>query len=71
MAACARAGITPGIMHTVNVTGRGKGSGDAWGLSVRDQLGASPNAKRLDLMSREEKRENQVYWKARLGYNMR
>ena len=71
VAACARAGITPGIMHTVNVTGRGKGSGDAWGLSVRDQLGASPNAKRLDLMSQEEKRENQAYWKARLGYNMR
>ena len=71
VAACARAGITPGIMHTINVTGRGKGSGDAWGLSVRYQLGGRPDAKRLDLMSREEKRENQVYWKARTGYSQR
>ena len=58
-------------MHTINVTGRGKGSGDAWGLSVRDQLGGRPDAKRLDLMSREEKRENQAYWKARTGYSQR
>ena len=51
--------------------GRGKGSGDAWDVSVRDQMGGGPDAKRLDLMSREEKRENQAYWKARLGYNRR
>ena len=40
-------------------------------LSVRDQLGGRPDAKRLGLMSREEKRESQPCWKARLGYNMR
>ena len=71
VAACARVGIVPGILHRINVTARGKGSGDAWGVSVRDQLGGSPGATRLDLLSREEKRENQVYWKARIGYNMR
>ena len=42
-----------------------------WGISVRDQLGGSPEATRLDLLSREEKRENQAYWKAKIGYNVR
>ncbi len=71
MAACARAGVTPGIMHKINATARSKGSGDAWGASVRDQMGGSPDATRLDLMDREEKRENQAYWKARIGYGHR
>ena len=71
MAACARAGIVPGILHRINVTARGKGSGDAWGVSVRDQLGGGSGATRLDLLSREEKRENQTYWKAKIEYNMR
>lgn len=53
------------------MTARGKGSGDAWGESVRDQLGGSPDATRLDLMSREEKKENQTYWKTRIGYGQR
>ena len=71
VAACACAGVVPGILHRINVTARGKGSGDAWGVSVRDQLGGGPEATRLDLLSREEKRENQTYWKAKIGYNMR
>ena len=71
VAACARAGVVPGILHRINVTARNRGSGDAWGISVRDQLGGSPEATRLDLLSREEKRENQAYWKAKIGYNMR
>ena len=70
-AACARARMVPGILHKINVTARGKGSGDAWGESVRDQLGGSPDATRLDLMSTEEKRENQTYWKTRIGYGQR
>ena len=40
-------------------------------MSVRDQLDGSPDATRLDLMDREEKRENYAYWKARIGYNHR
>ncbi len=58
-------------MHKINVIARNKGSGDAWGASVRDQLGGSPDATRLDLMDREEKMGNQAYWKARIGYNHR
>jgi hypothetical protein len=34
-------------------------------------MGGSPDATRLDLICREEKRENQTYWKAKIGYNMR
>lgn len=71
IAACARAGMAPGILHKINVTARGKGSGDAWGESVRDQLGGGPDAARLDLMDGEEKRENQTYWKTRIGYGQR
>ncbi len=70
-AACARARMVPGILHKINVTARGRGSGDAGGESVRDQLGGSPDATRLDLMSTEEKRENQVCWKTRIGYGQR
>ena len=53
------------------MTARGRGSGDAWGMSARDQMGGSPTATRLDLMGRGEKRENQAYWKARTGYGCR
>ena len=48
MAACERAGVVPGILHRINLTARGKGSIDARGVSVRDQLGGSPEATRLD-----------------------
>ncbi len=47
---------------------RGKGFGAAWGISVRDQLGGSTEAARLDPLSQEE---NQAYWKVRVGYRMR
>lgn len=53
------------------MTARGRGSGDAWGVSVRGQLGNGPEVTRLDLLSREEMRENQMYWKAKIGYSMR
>ncbi len=71
IAACERAGVVPGILHKINVTPRSRGFGAAWGISVRDQLGGSTMATRLDLLSQEEKRENQVYWKAKIGYRMR
>ena len=37
----------------------------------KGEVGESPDAKRLDPMTQEERKENQAYWKARLGYNMR
>ena len=47
-------------MRRINVTARGKGSGDAWCVSVR-----------RGQMSREEKRGNRAYWRARIGYGRR
>ena len=50
-----RGGGISGILHRNDVTARGKGSGDAWDVSARDQLGESPDTKRLDPMSQEGK----------------
>ncbi len=55
IAACERAGVVLGILHKINVTPRSKGFGAAWCTSVRDQLGGSTKATRLDLLSREER----------------
>ena len=54
VAVCKQAGMTLGILHRNDVTMRGKGSGDTWSVSARERLGESPDAKRLDPMSREE-----------------
>ena len=61
VAACACAGMVPGILHRTSVAARGKRSGDAWGVSARDRLGGGPVATRPDLPSREEKSESQTY----------
>ena len=71
VAACACVGMVPGILHGISATVRGKGSGAAWGVSAKGWFGGGPEATRLDLLSREEKRENQTCWKAKIGYNMR
>ncbi len=42
IAACGRGGVVPDILHKINVTPRSRGFGAAWGISVRDQLGAVP-----------------------------
>ncbi len=44
------------------------GSEDAWGESVRDQLGSSQKA-RINNIDMEEKVENKRYWKSKVGYN--
>ena len=68
---CARVSVTAGAMRGISVTARGTRPGDARGVCVRDRPGGGPAATSLDLMSREEKRENQTYWKARIGYGFR
>ena len=65
-----QAGITLGISHRINLTAEDKAD-DIWAISVRDQLGGSPDVIDLKQMSWEEKKENQTYWKARIGYNRR
>ncbi len=57
--------------YAINVMTRGGGSGDAWGITVRDQMGGSPRVTRLNMINKNEKYENQTYWKARIGYGMR
>ena len=47
--------MTLGILHRNDVTARGRGSGDAWDVSVKERLGESPDTKRLDPMSQEGK----------------
>ncbi len=41
------------------------------GHICKGPTGGSTKATRLDLLSQEEKRENQVYWKVKIGYRMR
>ena len=55
MAACACAGIVPGIPHGISATARCKGSGDAWGVSVRDQLVGGTKATRPNLSGQRKK----------------
>ena len=69
--ACVQAGIVPGISHRTNLTAEGKEADDIWAISVRDQLGGSPDVIDLKQISREEKKENQAYWKARIGHDIR
>ena len=59
--------MVSGILHRINVTARGKGSGDAWSISARGKLGGISDATRVDLLSREGKRESRIYWKAKIG----
>ena len=68
--ACADRNVTPLIRLKTISTARGRGSGDAWGLAVRDQLGGSPES-RIGALAESEKAENQKEWKKRVGYGRR
>lgn len=70
MQTCKNMGIRPLIPISTRCNARGKGTGDAWGLAVREQLGGSPET-RIDGMGEEEKEENKRYWKSRVGYGRR
>ena len=68
--ACRDRGIRPLIPVQARCTARGRGTGDAWGDAVREQLGGSPET-RIGRMGREEREENSRYWRSRVGYNRR
>ena len=70
MQACQDMGIRPPIPVQTRCTARGKGTGDAWGKAVREQLGGSPET-RIGSISSKEREENSMYWKSRIGYNRR
>ena len=46
------------------------GTGDAWGIAVRDQLGWSPMSP-ISNLADDQKKENQKKWKDRVGYGKR
>ena len=48
----------------------GKGSGDEWGILVREQLAGSPSGQ-VSTLSKEERLENQKIWKKKVGYGKR
>lgn len=70
MQACRGMGIRPLIPIQARCNARGMGTGDAWGEAVREQLGGSPET-RIGGIGMEEREENKMYWKSRVGYNRR
>lgn len=67
---CVDRGIIPLIPHKKNSTTQGKGSGDAWGDTVRHQYGGSPRHD-IGQLTDDEKLENMRYWKSTVGYGGR
>ena len=64
--ACRERGLAPIIRLKASSTTRGKGTGDAWGMTVRDQLGG-PARIHIGRPSYDEKRRAQEEWKKRAG----
>ena len=58
------------IKLRVNSMARGKGTGDAWGIAVREQLGGSADSHAWK-MSDDEKRRFREEWKKKAEYGKR
>ena len=67
---CSDLGIRTMIPIRTDCTARGKGTGDAWGIAVREQLGGDQSA-RVDKLDVQEREENKRYWKSTVGYGRR
>ena len=68
--ACRDRGVNSCIKLGVNSMGRGKCTGDAWGMAVREQLGGSADS-RVWRVSNDEKRRLWEEWKKKTGYDKR
>ena len=68
--ACGDRGVDSRIKLRVNSTARGKGTGDAWGIAVRKQLGGSADS-HVWKMSDDEKRRFGEEWKKKVEYGKR
>ena len=64
-------GVDSRIKLRVNSMARGKGTGDAWGIAVRKQLGGSAPQPRVEDVRRLEKRRFQEEWKKKVEYGKR
>ncbi len=65
--ACRERNVTPLIKLKASSTPNGKGAGDVWGTSVREQFGG-PDPNRVKWLPDDEKKSNQKEWKERVGY---
>ena len=63
-------GVDSRIKLRVNSTARGKGTGDAWGIAVRKQLGGYAGS-HVWKMSDDGKRRFREEWKKRVEYGKR
>ena len=68
--ACRDRGVDSRIKIGVNSSGHGKGTGDAWGMAVREQFGGSADS-RVWKMSNDEKKRLREEWKKKAGYGKR
>ena len=70
MTACRDRGVESRIKLGVNSSERGKGTGDARGMAVREQLGGSADS-RVWNMSNDEKKHLRGEGKKKTGYGKR
>ena len=68
--ACRDRGVDSRIKLGVNSMGHGKGTCNAWGVAVREQLGGSADS-RVWKMSNDEKKRLREEWKKRVEYGKR
>ena len=70
MTACRDRGVDSRIKLKVNSMARGKGTGDAWGIAVRKQLGGSADSHVWKMLD-DEKRRFREEWKKKVEYGKR
>ena len=70
MTACRDRGVDSRIKLGVNSSGRGKDTGDVWGMAVREQLDGSADS-RVWKMSNDEKKRIREEWKKKAGCDKR
>ena len=68
--ACGDRGVDSRIKLRANSMARGKGTGDAWGIAVRKQLGGSADS-HVWKMPDDEKRRFREEWKKKVEYGKR
>ena len=68
--ACRDRSVDSRIKLKVRSLARGKGTGDAWGITVREPLGGSANS-HVWTMSDDEKRRFREEWKKKVEYGKR
>ena len=68
--ACRDRGVDPHIKLGISSRGREKGTGDEWGMAVREQLGGSADSRVWEI-SNDEKKRLREEWKKKTGYGKR